>query len=452
VIRGETLLIRLDAPSLLGVIAAQDGSTPTERFLALHEERAPSTPVTVEIFGPCGGIQLAETAAEGGLHVVTDYDTGVVTLLFDTERFAGLDAGGQTFEVDAESDGRLARQLSGLTGEFRVDEPETTVDGGRTLSLSASTNATVSGTTRLLPGSRVTLHLSSRVDAGRDWTATGRVGPNGNFSVVVDLSNASTPNLFVGRVAGERFTATVGEPDPVSQTPFVDTAVANWEWYVSGSTDTGRELRVREYPYAADFLVVYEFEPERETYHAVGSVDSDEDAIAVDSDESPRWFLAVAHRDGDGDGEFDGPATDPPYRVDGSAVSDWVASTTPGLDTPETAPPPLNETGVSLPSWMRDDPETETPTPTPTTTESPTPPTTTGSPTPPEVTDSPTPPGVTDSPTPTPASHTPTRTRSGGQTAARGQTTTGTPGFGTLAAVTALVALALVAATRRRGR
>ena len=101
VVEGETLLVRIDAPSLLGVIAAQSGNTTTERFVALTREVEPKTNETFEISGPCGGIQFADTVAAGGGRVLADYRHGAVYVLLDTTNLRGLEAGGQSDERSA---------------------------------------------------------------------------------------------------------------------------------------------------------------------------------------------------------------------------------------------------------------------------------------------------------------------------------------------------------------
>ncbi|MEZ3145738.1 hypothetical protein [Halobaculum sp. MBLA0143] len=408
VVERETLVVRIDAPGLLGAVAAQPGETATARVRHLFDR--PSKPASVEIYGPCGGIGLARTADAGGIRAVTEYDRGRVTLLIDTDRLGGFENGGQTVDVDADSP-RLAGALDGANASFHVASPTVEIEHTPT---GPTADATLAGSTPLVPGSRVNVSLSSRIDSGLDRTATATVGPDGRFVARVNLTGASTPNVFVGRVAGDRVRVDLGDPPRVG-----------WELDVpTAPLRPGSEIRVRDS--TADLLVLYEFDPTNETYRVVDTTATD-DEFHVGVDESPRWYLVVAHEDGDGDGEFDGPATDPPVRVAGSAVADWLASTTSRLDVPERAPPAPTDDRVVLPERLRESTPTS-PTPSP----SPTPAVATGATTP------------TDTAT----------ASSDGRAAVSPSTETAASGFGTAVAVGAVLAAVVgsVLVARRRQR
>lgn len=441
VVTGETLLLRIDAPSLLGLLAAQSGTTPTEQFLQLHDDE-PRADVTTEIFGPCGGIRLDETIETGGGRVVVDHRNGSVYLLLDSDNLDGLDAGGQTFYLTGNSDTPIGRAVGEIEREFTIESDELVVERDPWIDFSASENATVSGTTEMLPGSEITIHLSSRVNSTFDRTVTATVDPDGRFTATVDLSPVSTPNSFLVRVDRQSVQGRIG-----------NLAWIHWALSGPGQGDY-RQVSVGEFGLDGGFLVVYELN-ETGIYGGVGVLDGEGDNIEVEDDENASRFFVVAHRDRNDNGEFDGIETDPPYTVGNSAggqatfFADWLASTRPYLDAPAD-PPPFDPEKVSMPRWMQEENDTptetatETPTETPTESESPTPTTTTPPPT------GATPSGTAPSPTATTVTMqtTPTTGQSPDDRSPD-QTTTGTTGFGAAVALAALLAAVTVLAVRR---
>jgi PGF-CTERM protein len=418
VVRGETLVVRIDAPSLLGLIAAQSGETTTDRVAALNDDIDPATPVDFYVSGPCGGILFGETLAASGVRAVTDHANGSVFLLFDTTNLDGTDAGTQSLAFQGADDTWLGAATNRTEVEFGFTDAIPSDTGTITTTLPASENATLSGTTQLLAGSRVTVSLSSRVDPAFDRTVETTVGPNGTFSVTLDLSTLTEPNRLVGTVAGRDIQVTVGDyPD------------IEWSLFGPGPEDSSNNIRVGTFDLDGGFIVVYEVDPANETYEGIGVVDSEDDYVPVTIGENPARIFVVAHRDGDGDGEFDGIETDPPIRIGGATggeatiVGDWLASTNENYDAPDVAPPPFDTATVTFDRWVR---ETETPTPTTTT---------------------PPPTGAT--PSGTEPSPTTTRTATAATEKSPGETTTGTAGFGAAVALTALLAAVAVLAVRR---
>lgn len=195
VVRGETLLLRIDAPSLLGVLAAKSGTTSTERFLGIHEWRGESPTEAFEISGPCGGIIFPETVENGGTRVVPDYRKGAIYVLLDTSNLEGIDAAKQNVYLELASESRLnggdsERQFE---TEFGVAERESTIRSarGNAVRLKPIDNASVVGETDLLPGSEITVNLTSRTDPTFVRTTTATVEADGRFVATVDLSNAT---------------------------------------------------------------------------------------------------------------------------------------------------------------------------------------------------------------------------------------------------------------------
>lgn len=365
-VRGETLLVRFEAPSLLGVVAAQSGATVTERVLALHDWRDRTTPVTFRLSGPCGGIDPTGSARQGGLRAVVDHRTGVVTLVLDTDRLDGYDVGSQ--EASLDTTGWLD---TAATGRERFDAPfrfadrrvrlddvrfeDGTTAEGRT---GANATATVRGRVNLLPGSRVNVTLSSRVDSGVDHTETTTVRPGeppatGCVTATLDTRGVTRPNTYAVRVAGDQTTVRVGDGPPVA-----------WDLTVYGHERSNDDVTidVERFDRYGRFLGVYAVDPATRTYELVGVLSSTDDRVEVDRDHSPRHLFVVAHRDTDDDLRFDGPLRDRPFTVDGSAapryvngtsernvtvVGDWLASTTSGLAVPNTSVPPFGPETVS---------------------------------------------------------------------------------------------------------
>lgn len=334
VVEGETLLVRIDAPSLLGVIAAQSGNTTTERFLALHDRTEPETNETFSIMGPCGGILFHETATEGGARVLLDHRAGAAYVLLDTTNLEGTNGGRQTVYVEVAPESRLgdAGQERELTTSFRIADRQTAIrpTGTDTVRLTADDRATVTGETNLLPGSRVSVRIESRVEPTFERRTEATVAENGTFTATFDLSNASAPGLFVVEVGSRQFPARIDDPPGVY-----------WELRQGRTAAPVTDFRLErlDLPDVVGFLVAYRYDPATERFRPVGSAIAGDDELVVEPLHDPQHLLVVAHRDANGNGMFDGPATDPPYRVDGRAVRDWVSVSVGGV-APETDDPP----------------------------------------------------------------------------------------------------------------
>ncbi|NEU59095.1 BGTF surface domain-containing protein [Halorussus sp. MSC15.2] len=330
VVEGETLLVRIDAPSLLGVIAAQSGNTTTERFLALHDETEPETDETFEISGPCGGILFHETVTEGGARVLLDYRAGAAYVLLDTTKLEGTYAGGQAVYVEVSPESRLGGAGRELTTSFRVAPRQTAIRpaGTDTVRLTADDRATISGETNLLPGSRVPVRVESRVAPTFERRTSATVTDNGTFTATVDLSTASAPGLFAVHVGPDQFPGEIGEPPGVY-----------WRMSEYGHRQRVTDVNIRQLTLPeGGFLVAYEYDSSTDRFRPVGSATPSDDDLVVDSRTEPGYLLVVAHRDANGNRAFDGPATDSPYRVGDRVVSDWVGVTVDGVEPPGDEP------------------------------------------------------------------------------------------------------------------
>ncbi|MFC4450536.1 BGTF surface domain-containing protein [Halorussus aquaticus] len=422
-VEGETLLVRIDAPSLLGAIAARSGNTTTDRFLALHEETEPETDETFEISGPCGGILFRETATEGGARVLLDYRAGAAYVLLDTTTLEGTHAGGQTVYVEVSPESRLGDAGRELTTSFRIATRQTAVrpSGADTVRLTADDRATISGETNLLADSRVPVRVESRVDSTFERRTTATVTDNGTFTATVDLANASVPGLFAVHVGPDQFPGETGESPGVY-----------WKLSEYGHRQRVTDLNVRQLTLPeGGFLVAYEYDSSADRFRPVGSATPSDDDLVVDSRTEPGYLLVVAHRDANGNRAFDGPATDSPYRVDDRVVSDWLGVTVDGVE------PTGDEPSATFDADRAVTPPTETPTADPDTTT--TDPDTIGSTVGSSATI-----GTAESTGTTPT------TADAGSTTPSDATGVGTPGFGPVVAAAALLgATALRLGTRR---
>lgn len=355
-VHGETIVIRFDAPSLLGVLAAQPGNTTTERFLAVHDDTTPKPPESVEISGPCGGIHLPGTVAAGGARVLTAPTEGAVYLLLDTASLDGVAAGSQRVSLELSESSRLVQSHRELEAAFGITDLEVSPAGDdATVELSTANNATVTATTNLLPTTRVPIVVRSRVDPDYERRTTATVGDDGRVTATVDLVDASDPGLFTVTIAGEQFPARIGRPPAV-----------HWELEQSYGGAAVDELYVTRLSLPdGGFLAAYAVDRTTGDVRPIGTTAPGEDEFRIDPRQTGQYLLVVAHRDGDSDGTFDGPGTDPPYRVDGQPVGEWVPITA-NSDSPPASPPPVSPVDA-LAATERRTPTTVPPTSTPTT-------------------------------------------------------------------------------------
>lgn len=350
VVSGETLLLRVEAPSLLGAVVAQPGNTTTERFLALTRDVAPDTPESFEISGPCGGIRFADTADAGGARTLLDFQEGAVYVLLDTTELVGIPDGGQMVYVEASPESRLneADEEVELKTRFRIGSRQTTMrpNGTEVVPLSADERATVSGETNLLPGSRVAVRVASRVTPTFERATTATVAGNGTFAASLDLSNASTPAPFAVRVGPARFPAATGNVPTV-----------HWELDYYGGNGVVEEFALERLALPDDgLLVAYRYDNGADRFHPVGSATRFDDELSVEPLSESQQLLLVVHRDANGNLAFDGPTADPPYRVDGKVVREWTSVTVDGVAPAASDPPATFDADrVTAPS-------TETPT------------------------------------------------------------------------------------------
>lgn len=427
-VSGEVLVVHLDAPSLLGLLAGRAGATPTERFRALDPFEGVSTRIDFDIQGPCGGIRFYERLRRGDVRVVPDYRHGSVFVLLDTASF-GL-AYRNSPRLSVSPDGPLSGAQSPPSPEFYVTRQHLQVpaESDGVIPLRAGT-VSINGTTALPEGARVPVRIESRLDPTATWRTTATVGPNGSFDATFDLNDANDPGVFQVTVHSTQYAGTIGDTPPMY-----------WEheMFVPGE----EYVFLDDVSLPADgYLVAYRYESDTDRYRVIETIGVgpnqvpgiDGRTFSFTGSDSPRAALLVAHHDGVTDGLYGGLPVGEPYRVDGRPVQEWVTLSD---DAPASPPAPFTlDRAVGR--------DGETPTPGTPSTETPSTETPTTE-TPVDTATTPDTPSVTTTPTASPSPSVGVR---------RGATPSPTtaadgPGFGGLASVVAVLA-AVVLARRR---
>ncbi|WP_226011332.1 BGTF surface domain-containing protein [Halomicrobium salinisoli] len=316
-VRGETLVARIDAPSLLGLVAAQPGDAPTERLLALSEERDPETRVDFDVTEICNWTIVEAIAVHDSIRAVPDYRTGAVYVLLDTSDPAVADHGWVDLRVPTEStihpspsDGDLEFDPS-----FTLAEQQTTVETHETgaLEVGADGRANVSGETNLMRGSRLPVTVQSRTDPSERWRATATIREDGTFDATVDVSNASSPGVFEVRAGDASASAWLGSAPRV-----------HWQLDHTPTDHDADRLDVEALSLPdGGYLVAYEYDRSLGGFRPIGTVRPYSEDLSIESIERPRYLLVVPHRDGNGNYQFDDRRADPPYRAGDRVVQGW---------------------------------------------------------------------------------------------------------------------------------
>ena len=375
-------------------------------------------------------LDLAATNQNDGLHVVPDERNGTLFVAMRSDRMR-LDRGqregvrvepGERYEANftiAESVGLSGGRRTALGNVEFVERSATfeTGDDGA-IAWSAGNCNRLAGETSVAPGTELTAVVSGE-NRPFTRTLTLTVATDGTFGATVDTRDLGDNATFTARVRGfpdsdtSGFTANdagfgravVRDQESDGRTVTVGSATLSAGGFVAlYPADVLDDIATRE-P-SDDGCVRLQFDGDRAAdarLGASGYLDAGETAdVQVPLDDSlteTRTVVAIAHRDTNGDRQFD-PRTDGPYIVNESL-----------LGTEATIS--LAANGTTL-----------TTTTSPPTTVSPTTVTTSPTPHPPD--------------TPEPETTTPVPT-----------TTADGPGFGPLAALLALVALVALAAARR---
>lgn len=368
----STFVVEVRGTGLGGAVAAANGSNVTDRVrnafwdgpasltIEQHYERPERHP---KVIHPDGVTAAYADRANDTYFVVVDPRRATVTHGDDGDD-VGFDEGDGPYGVEMEiaSSSPLARNGTGEA--LRLFSPATYTDletgsDGR-IRFRPTANQTVTGTTEVGVGWNVTVRLTDgeggvlreRSVAVRSDEDSGFRYRDGSFAATFDLRNVSSGTdvtvdvLFRGRSVLD---------DPVDGHVAAPTATVS----VTSTNTSGDLATVRAdaslsrggfvtlHAGSADGPVVSSSDHLGSGNHSV--------ALYVDKQTDEDTLFAVAHRDGNGNERFDGPATDGPYeRTDptgGADVSDWSANETDGNasgGTPTTEDP---DESVSLPGF-----------------------------------------------------------------------------------------------------
>lgn len=347
VLRGATLALALEAPGLADRLG--DAEDSTGRFRALLGRT-----VTVEAAetDPSldGGESLPERydpSAFGDWQVHPDPANGTVYLLLDTRGPYAPDSDGTDYGAVGERYVVTAAGDDGGTGTtaFEFAEPTADLDLSGILEevlVTATTDATVTGTTTLPNGTTLTVTLRS--DGASLSTTREVTAEDGRFEVTFDLAGVESGTWFEafvthggaeldrddGRVRPSATVRVSAVDDGGGDRVRVDTAALSDGGFVvvHSRSDDGPVVRTSAY-----------LPPGSHTNLTV----SLDDAVGGTPSSDGTTLVAVAHHDSDGDRQFD-PEDDEAYRWGSpeDGVRLLVATPTPTTTdaTPTTAPAP----------------------------------------------------------------------------------------------------------------
>ncbi|MFC7196188.1 BGTF surface domain-containing protein [Halosimplex aquaticum] len=467
---GDTMVYRLNASGLYGLLAAQGGETAEENFLTVERSGASGQALDLTIDGRDGCAPVVDVPAsldDGSMQVIPDATNETLYLTVDLRRAAYESADGwgdREFGRASVSvfDGSHLVDSNAISGvDFAVLERHVTYDpAGEAIRREAASGQTIAGETSLAPHSRLTFDVAA-IDDDFETQAQTTVNADGSFSTTVDLSDAPEDarlTLSTAEVDGSKTLLTTGDAP--------ETAIWFQE-YQSPSTDEATSIEgVTAALEDGGFVAAYAVPPDEQVTHEnligrSGYLQSGVHHTYVSLDKrltDSQTVVLALHRDSDGDGRFDYPADDSPYSIDGDAVH------TAGrvLLSGDSSNPPRDPQYLTVDLQSADDIEgtpvpTATPTDTPTVTPTPTP-------TPDPVATTEPPPTLRgeETPTATPdesGTVAPNGTAAATGTAGPNGTTAGGtvdgstdglgPGFGPLAVLLAGTALVLAALVRR---
>lgn len=338
---GETLVFRIESPTLLGAVAAQDGASHLERFRRVYGQ----DPVGFEISGPCVYFEFAENVERGAVRAVADDANGTAYLLVDLDRTeTEVDYG--EFQIVVDEPNPLGMDFDYIDfdrARYHDHERRPQVDRLGPSSYTQRVDGIVSwpsgdfveisGERDEYPG-RIPVTVRSLTDP-TDVVRTSTNPAGDSFGALVDLPDDSIPGLFEVAVGNTTYTAKVGDPPS-----------ATWELSSPSESERVDQLPIEQLQLEdGGSIVAYRPTDNTTSFQRVGAAGTRDIAMPVAPLTDPTHLVVVAHRDGNDNGRFDGAETDPPYRVGGDVVREWstveVAGETPSQD------PPLGSFGLS---------------------------------------------------------------------------------------------------------
>ena len=217
---GDRAVFRIRASGLSGALAAQNGSTTAERFGNLTESGLTDFSVERTESGlnrPTAVWNLSDEALTG---VVADSANDTYFLVVDTGRInaTAADGGNGSVEVRdgdrwaanfAVREGALTNETQTVSAAFATVEPSIEF-AEEPINVTASDDATVSGSASMAPGTELSVRVRSTGDTRPRFllTQTTTVGPDGRWNVTLDLGDQRAGDTFEVTVSGESVEAT----------------------------------------------------------------------------------------------------------------------------------------------------------------------------------------------------------------------------------------------------
>ncbi|WP_459194186.1 DUF7282 domain-containing protein [Halosimplex sp. J119] len=476
---GDTMVYRLNASGLYGLLAAQGGATAEDNYVAVADASATPRTLSLDIrgTGPCGPVaDVPGSIEDGSVQVIPDSTNETLYVTADLRRVERSGNSERRFVRPGEATytfyggthvtgSNVTKQL-----DYGVTERQVTYDPARQpIRREAAAGQSIGGETTLAPHSELTLDVEAIGD-DYETQAQATVEADGSFSTTVDLSEAP---------ADARLTLSTAEVEETKTLLTTGDAAGTALWFQEyESPNADRETVVEGVSAALEeggFVAAYAVPPDEQVTHenligrstylepGVHRTNVSLDRAVTDS----QIVVLAVHRDEDGDGRFDYPADDSPYRIDGRSVhtAGRVLLSGDGSEPPRD-PQFLtvdlrsadNIDGTPVPTATPTDTPTVTPTDTPAPTETPRPVGTTELP-PPTLRGEATPTATPDEPGTATANGTDVGTTAVNGTAAPNATTAGGDtaestdglgsGFGPVAVLAAAFVLALAALVRR---
>jgi len=288
VAHGDTAVVRLQAPGLVGALDARtvDGTNRTAAFVDLAGESGPFE-VRIERAesGPNsepGVIDLSATRAADGLRVVSAPENGTVYLMLRTDRTV----------IGTDGEERRLRPGDLLRANLTVHSPAVPVE------------FRVRGT-----------------EPAVLRTTTAVVGPDGRADASLNLSGVPA-NATLDVTSPDA--TVVGGTIRVRDRPAAAVELSNQT--VRGGAAAVRAVRL---PFPG-FVVLYDaesFQPIGVSDRLGSGTDENVPVSLTAAVNGSRTVVAIPHADADGDGQFDGPSVDHPYRRSCEVVTDAAVLT-----------------------------------------------------------------------------------------------------------------------------
>jgi hypothetical protein len=202
---GDTLVANVTVSGVFGMLAAQPGETTTERFRSLVTGENASLeirPGTTD-----ADLALDRSFENDAFDVYADPDAQTLSVVTDTSalRYDGdageLQAGERyriVFVIESESD--LSIEEAAWADDIAVRDRTATFETGEngTVRLPAASDAELSGTTALAPGTE--LEVETRADGAFLQHTETRVGEDGAFTASLNLSTVEPGTTFTAHV------------------------------------------------------------------------------------------------------------------------------------------------------------------------------------------------------------------------------------------------------------